>query len=159
MTPESPPPRTISGAVRWAWTGVGFLSVGIGSVGVVVPGLPTTVFFIVAAWCFGRSNPRFEAWVLGLPAIGPLVQDHRDGLGMPRRAKVVAVSMMLVAVTVSAAISRDRTALVVGLVAAGLVGCAVVLWRVPTRERVLAGRAVSTAARPAPMEGRRPGGS
>ena len=31
---------------------------------IVVPGLPTTVFFIVAAACFARSNPRLEQWVL-----------------------------------------------------------------------------------------------
>ena len=37
---------------RAGWLAVGFAAVGVGAVGVVVPGLPTTVFFIVAAWCF-----------------------------------------------------------------------------------------------------------
>jgi uncharacterized protein len=143
VTPESPPRRIVSGVVRWTWIGVGFASVGIGAIGVVVPGLPTTVFFVVAAWCFGRSSPRFEAWVLGLPKIGPLVQDHRDGLGMPRRAKVIAVSMMSTAVIVSAVLSRHRPALAVGLIIAGLIGAVVVTWWVPTRERVLAERAAA----------------
>jgi uncharacterized membrane protein YbaN (DUF454 family) len=137
-----PPSRLASSAVaRGAWLAVGLVSVGIGSIGIVVPGLPTTVFFVVAAWCFARSSPRFEAWVLGLPKIGPMVQDHRDGLGMPRRAKVVAVAMMLTAVSLSVAFNWGRTLLVVALVLAGLIGSAVVTWRVPTRERVLAERA------------------
>lgn len=141
MSDDQPSRLASSAVVRWAWLAVGMVAVGIGSIGIVIPGLPTTVFFIVAAWCFARSSPRFEAWVLGLPKIGPLVQDHRNGLGMPRRAKVVAVAMMMTAVSISAAFNWGRTSLVIGLVVAGVIGSAVVTWRVPTRERVLAERA------------------
>ena len=49
---------------------MGWVAVAVGAVGIVVPGLPTTVFFIIAASCFARSSPRFERWVLGLPGIG-----------------------------------------------------------------------------------------
>ena len=96
----------------------GFLAVGLGTVGIVVPGLPTTGFFVLAAACFAKSSPRFERWVLGLPKIGPLVRDHRAGLGMPRRAKVLAVGTWYVG------------------------------WRVPTREVVLATRAPAAGAQP-----------
>jgi uncharacterized membrane protein YbaN (DUF454 family) len=135
--------RVRSGPARYAWMGAGFVAVGLGGVGIVVPGLPTTVFFIVAASCFARSSPRFERWVLGLPKIGPMVSDHRAGLGMPRRAKVIAVTMIVVAVAISAGIAMSGApgwarALVV---TAGVVGVAYVSWHVPTRERVIAGRA------------------
>ena len=70
---------------------LGWIAVALGGLGVFVPGLPTTGFFVLAAACFARSSPRFEQWVLGLPKVGPLVRDHRAGLGMPRRAKVVAI--------------------------------------------------------------------
>jgi hypothetical protein len=83
------------GLRRVALLGAGFAFVGIGGVGVVVPGLPSTVFFILAAACFARSNPRFEAWVLRLPKIGPAVADYRAGRGMPRRAKWVAMAMLV----------------------------------------------------------------
>ena len=121
------------------WFAAGLLSVGIGGIGVVVPGLPTTVFFIVAAACFSRSNKRFEQWVLDLPRIGQLVRDHRAGLGMPRRAKVMAVTMILVVATASGvlAIGGPMGAAVVAL---GIVGAVYVTFRVPTRERVLAER-------------------
>ena len=119
--------------VRWGWIAAGFVSVGIGAIGVVVPGLPTTVFFVMAAWCFGRSSPRFERWVLNLPKVGPLVRDYRAGLGMPRRAKRVALSSMGIAVALSAYINRDRALLATVIVVAGVVGSAVVLWWVPTR--------------------------
>ena len=86
---------------RFGLLALGWVAVALGGLGVVVPGLPTTGFFVLAAACFARSSPRFEQWVLGLPKIGPLVRDHRAGLGMPRRAKVVAIVMMLAACSLS----------------------------------------------------------
>lgn len=131
-----------TGPARVLWLVAGFACVGLGGLGVVVPGLPTTGFFILAASCFARSSPRFEAWVLGLPGIGPMVLDHRNGLGMPRRAKVVACSMIAVVVGLSAGLALDGPARWV-VVAAGVVGVWYVGWRVPTREVVLAERVAS----------------
>ena len=110
---------------------LGLCCVVIGSIGIVVPGLPTTVFFIGAAAAFSRSSPRLEAWVLGLPGIGPTVRDFRAGLGMPRRAKIVAIVMVAVAITLSSlVISTWWLRLVV--IGAGVVGV-IVITRVPTR--------------------------
>jgi uncharacterized membrane protein YbaN (DUF454 family) len=122
------------------WFAVGWVAVAVGAVGAFVPGLPSTVFFIVAAWCFARSSPRFEAWVLSLPGVGRLVADHRAGLGMPRRAKVVAISMIVLFSSVSVWTLRERAAIMAGVAVLGLIGVAYLLWRVPTRERVLAAR-------------------
>ena len=122
------------------WFAGGLLSVGIGGIGVVVPGLPTTVFFIVAAACFSRSNKRFEQWVLNLPRIGRTVRDHREGLGMPRRAKIVAVTMILVVSSASGILAIGNRSVGAAVVALGLIGALYVTFRVPTRERVLADR-------------------
>ncbi len=140
--------------LAWLWLAAGALAVAVGGIGVVVPGLPTTVFFVIAAACFARCSPRLERWVLDLPRIGPLVRDHRAGLGMPRRAKAVAVTMILVAVTISAVFGIDNLGLGAAVVALGLVGASYVVFRVPTRERVLAQRSA-----PDPVSGRPPGES
>lgn len=116
---------------RLVWIPLGLVCVGIGGIGVVVPGLPSTGFFILAAAAFARSSPRLEAWLLGLPGVGPMVRDYRAGLGMPRRAKVTAIAMMLTAVVVSALVV-DPVWLKVTILAAGVVGTVVVL-RVPTK--------------------------
>ncbi|MEM8708998.1 MAG: YbaN family protein [Actinomycetota bacterium] len=125
---------------RASWLVLGLLFVGIGGVGIVVPGLPTTVFFILAAWAFSKSSPRLEAWVLGLPRIGPMVQDHRDGLGMPRRAKVLAISMIVFFCSLSSWLV-DAWAVRAIIVTAGMIGVAYIWFRVPTKEAVLAARA------------------
>ncbi len=136
--PTSPTPAPVvrSGLSRAVWLVIGMAAVVLGGIGVVVPGWPTTVFFIVAASCFARSSPRFERWVLDLPGVGPMVRDHRAGLGMPRRAKVVALSMMWVAILLSGLVLRHRAPVLGGILVLGLVGSAYILWRVPTRGRV-----------------------
>ncbi len=110
---------------------VGLASAAVGGIGILVPGLPTTVFFIIAAWAFAKSSPRLEAWVLGLPGIGPAVSDYRSGLGMPKRAKIAAIIMLVTAVTISS--------ILVGLwwlrfviVGAGAIGVGFIL-RTPTK--------------------------
>ena len=86
-----------STVLRYLLLVIGFIFVAVGFIGVLVPGLPTTVFMIMAAWCFAKSSPRFERWVLQLPGIGKFVQDHRSGLGMPRKSKIIAITMMSLA--------------------------------------------------------------
>lgn len=130
VDPETPPRGRV---VRAAWMAVGFGCVGVGSIGVIVPGLPTTVFFIVAAWCFSRSSPRFEQWILELPRIGPMVRDHRAGLGIPASTKRLAISMMWIAITISSVIVRNQIWLAVAIVTLGLVGTWYLRSRVPTR--------------------------
>ena len=105
----------------------------LGGIGLAVPGLPATVFFIAAAAAFSLSSPRLERWLLDLRLVGPLVRDYRAGRGMPRRAKVVAVAMIVVSVGLSTLAFEGplaRIALVL-LGAAGVVAVLRVRGRVP----------------------------
>jgi uncharacterized membrane protein YbaN (DUF454 family) len=125
---------------RAGWLAGGLVAIAVGGIGIVVPGLPTTVFFIVAAWCFSHSSPRLERWVLNLPRIGPMVGDYRAGLGMPRRAKAIAISMIAVFVTFSVVLFIDSWPWRLVVLALGATGVTYITLRVPTRERVLEGR-------------------
>lgn len=116
---------------RLAFVSGGLACVGLGGVGLVVPGLPSTVFFIAAAACFSRSSPRLERWVLDLPGIGPAVQDYRAGLGMPRRAKQWAIGSIVAFSTISVVLLDLWTARV-AIAGLALVGVWYVGWRVPT---------------------------
>jgi uncharacterized membrane protein YbaN (DUF454 family) len=128
------------------WFAVGWVAVAVGSIGVVVPGLPTTVFFIIAAACFARSSPRFEQWVLDLPHIGRAVRDYRAGLGMSRRAKALAIGMMLAFGTLSIVLTRDRVEIAATVAALLAIGALYIVFRVPTRERVLGQAALAQEA-------------
>lgn len=134
--------------MRLVYLAGGLLFVGIGGVGVFVPGLPTTVFFIMAAWCFSRSSKRLEQWVLNLPGIGNMVRDFRSGLGMPRKAKIAAISCIVLAVALSAGLLIGNLWVRLLVVAVGLVGVWYVGLHVPTREQVLEERGLSPESPP-----------
>jgi hypothetical protein len=130
-----------SDPLRLLWLGLGFLFVGLGFVGVVVPGMPSTVFFIISAYFFSRSNKRFLNWVLNLPKVGPAVRDYRAGLGMPRRAKTIVVTIIGAMVLLAVLFAIKSVAVKLVVLAVGAVGMWFVGLRVPTKERVLAERA------------------
>jgi hypothetical protein len=75
---------------RLGFLALGGLAAGIGVVGIVVPLLPSTPFFILAAAAFARSSPRLEAWLLRHPRIGPGLVAWRTRRAIPRRAKWAA---------------------------------------------------------------------
>ena len=117
---------------------LGFIFVGLGFIGIIIPGMPTTVFMILAAACFAKSSPKFEQWILDLPGIGRLVQDHRDGLGMPQKSKAIAITMMVLAVTLSIIFAITSTFIQISVGGVGIIGVWYVGVRVPTKEKVLA---------------------
>ena len=73
---------------------IGLTMFGLGMIGVVVPGLPTTPFMILAAACFVRSSDRFYKLVINNKIFGKTVLDYRLGKGMPFRVKIIAWVMM-----------------------------------------------------------------
>ena len=79
---------------RWLLIAFGWTCVGIGMVGVVTPGLPTTVFILAAAWAFARSSRRFHRWLYTHPRFGPMIRDWDEHRVIPVRAKILAIAMM-----------------------------------------------------------------
>ena len=93
MSPHTAQIKT-SKTARISWLVAGCISVCIGFIGIIVPGLPTTVFMLIAAACFYRSSQRFYDWVISHKLFGQHVKNYREGKGMPKRAKVVAFLFM-----------------------------------------------------------------
>ena len=81
--------------------------------------------------------------MLNLPAVGPMVSDYREGLGMPRRAKTIAVGCIVTACLFSAGFSIDTTWIRIVVALLGAVGVWFVGFHIPTSERVRAERAVT----------------
>lgn len=65
-------------------------------IGALLPGLPTTVFLILAAWAASKGWPALDHWLVNHPRFGHLIQDWRAHHTIPRRAKIIAILMMLV---------------------------------------------------------------
>ena len=50
---------------KYVWLSIAFISLGIGSNGVVLPILPTTPLLLLASYCFARGSERFHRWFCG----------------------------------------------------------------------------------------------
>ncbi len=87
---------------RHALLALGWLCVGLGLVGIVIPGLPTTIFLIIALWAFSRSSERFHRWLYEHPKLGPPLQVWQAHRVIPLRAKVLAVGVMSLSLIVLA---------------------------------------------------------
>ena len=107
---------------------------GLGMIGVVVPGLPTTPFMILAAACFVRSSDRFYKLVIKNKIFGKTVLDYRSGKGMPFRVKIIAWAMMWAFGLYAVFIGIPESLLYVRiLVFILLIIGAIFIYRVPTK--------------------------
>lgn len=76
------------------YTMLGFVSLFLGAVGTVLPILPTVPFFLLSAFCFGKSSATLNQWFRGTK----LYQTHLDayvkGEGMTTDSKVKTLSLI-----------------------------------------------------------------
>lgn len=80
---------------------LGWLAIVLGTLGIVLPLLPTTPFVLLAAWCFARSSPRFHHWLLWRSPFGRYLRHWQRHRAMPPGAKGRAIAVMLVTFGVS----------------------------------------------------------
>lgn len=86
--------RSLPVVVRWLLLLFAVICVVMGVIGIIVPGLPTTVFILMAGWAAARSSPRFLAWLEGHRLFGPMLRNWRAGGYVSRRAKWSAIATM-----------------------------------------------------------------
>ena len=71
----------VAGMKRYIYIVLGLLAVGLGALGVVVPGVPTTPFLLLASWLFYRSSPRLQQWLLA-SWLGKYIRGYQRRGGM-----------------------------------------------------------------------------
>ena len=79
---------------------IGWSCVGLAFVGTFVPGIPTTIFLIIALWAFAKSSKKFHSWLLNHKRFGPILQNWESHKVVPRKAKILMVIMQISAVII-----------------------------------------------------------
>jgi uncharacterized membrane protein YbaN (DUF454 family) len=80
--------------LRWAWWLLAYASLALGLVGIVVPGLPTVPFVLLAAWAAARGSTKLHRWLLAHRQFGPMIRDWQAQGAVSRRGKWLASVMM-----------------------------------------------------------------
>ncbi|MBE0489018.1 MAG: YbaN family protein [Halomonas sp.] len=78
---------------RIAWSGLAYCCIGLGTAGLVVP---TTPFLLLAAWAAPKGSPRLVRWLHDHPRLGPTLHAWREQRAVPRRAKRLALVLLLI---------------------------------------------------------------
>ena len=79
---------------------IGWSCVGLAFVGTFVPGIPTTIFLIIALWAFAKSSKKFHSWLLNHKRFGPILQNWESHKVVPRKAKILMVILQISAVII-----------------------------------------------------------
>lgn len=98
---------------RYVHLSLGWLCLALGAVGAVLPIMPTTVFIILAAFFFTKGSPRLRQWLLDSPHFGPPIRAWEETGAIPRRIKVLALTMMACGLALSAYFGFSQMVLVV----------------------------------------------
>jgi hypothetical protein len=125
--------RIAKGPLRIVLLVLGFVFVGLATLGVVLPLLPTTPFLLLAAACFAKSSERFYRVLLANRIFGPLIRDWREHRAIPMRAKLVAIGTMAAVMGSTALFVLESPLARAALLGFGAALCTW-LWRQPTRE-------------------------
>lgn len=127
----------LRGAQQFVLASAGVGCVGLAYIGALLPGMPTTIFLIMACFFFTRSCPVLEQRLIRNRFFGRFHHYLDRPTQMPMRARIVALSAMWISASVSAVVLASAGTswwaplLVIGL---AVIGTVVILamgrWRI-----------------------------
>ena len=79
----------------------GTVFVGLGVLGIFLPLMPTTVFLLMAAYCYSRSSDRFHNWLLNNRWLGKYIKNYRSGQGISARQKITTIAILWASISFS----------------------------------------------------------
>lgn len=107
----------------------GWLAIALGTLGIILPLLPTTPFLLLAAWCFARSSPRFHHWLLWRSWFGSYLRFWQMHHAMPAGAKPRAIIFIMMTFALSLWVITRFWVRIVLLIILVILLC--VMWRIP----------------------------
>ena len=79
---------------KYLWMGLGFLSLGMAYIGIVVPGIPFSIFLVFAAYCFAKSSKKMHDWLYNHKYFGPFLTNWVQKKVFPTKGKYAMVIVM-----------------------------------------------------------------
>ena len=77
---------------------LGFICLGLAYIGVVTPGIPFSIFIVIASWAFAKGNDRMHKWLYNHKLFGKFLTNWTNKRVFPFYAKISMVIMMSLSV-------------------------------------------------------------
>ena len=111
--------------------GIGWSSLALGTMGIFVPLLPTTPFYLLASFCFLRTSPTIHEKLMMTPVFGEIVRNYAEGRGMKQSHKAKALISMYIMMGISAwSISSWMVTCLFGFIASCIT---IYIWHIPSQ--------------------------
>lgn len=120
---------------KWILVILGIISVGLGFLGIFVPGLPTTPFLLLSAFLFFRSSERLYNWLIHHPRFGSYIRYYRIHKAIPLKTKIYATTLMWLMIVISTVFFIEHIAIDIIVIAAGVTGTIVMNFVIPTYKK------------------------
>ena len=78
---------------------LGFFMLGLAYIGVVTPGIPFSIFLVIATWAFAKANPKMHKWLYNHKYFGPFLNNWNKKRVFPLYAKISMVLMMSLSIS------------------------------------------------------------
>ena len=111
---------------------LGTMSLGLGIIGIVVPGLPTTPFILLSAGLYLRSSEKLYKKLLSNKWIGGYIIKYQTNKGLTKRSKIVAIVTMWSMIALSCFVFIVSLPVKILVLAVGLIGTFVMGYIIPT---------------------------
>jgi uncharacterized membrane protein YbaN (DUF454 family) len=86
--------------VKWGLNIAGMIFLLLGLIGIFLPLVPATPFFLLAGFCFSRSSPAIHRWLINHKYFGPPIKDWENRGAIRRSNKIIATLMLVISAMV-----------------------------------------------------------
>lgn len=116
---------------------IGSISLIVGSIGIILPLLPTTPFLLLSLACFIRSSDRLYDFILNNKYLAPYVKDYMNGNGIPKKVKIRAITLIWITIGFSTIFIIDKSIIRIVLLSTASIVSLYILTRPRPDENIL----------------------
>lgn len=116
---------------------LGTLSLALGIIGIVVPGLPTTPFILLTAWLYIKGSNKLHKWLISNKIFGKYILNFEQNKGMTMKSKIVSTAMMWTMISISCIFFIESTTIQLVVIAMGVIGTSVMVFFLKTTKKMV----------------------